>query len=262
MSISHPLINGLTGMLGSAAVRIWMSALDYKVACYDPTMDPRDPNFAGSKIFVFWHEYMLFPLQVCGHTYSAVLMSNHRDGEIVARMAYHLGFDCVRGSTNRGGARALRELQEKCRTMNLAITPDGPRGPRRTMTAGAIFLASKLQLPLVLLAFGFDRPWRLPTWDRFAIPRFGTRARGISSPPVMIPSDLDRDGIEHHRGQVERLLNRLTLEAEAWAESGTRKVEERPMRRGPSNRPTPRGPNFTDSGQSPLASPLALYPAA
>ena len=79
-----------------------------------------------------------------------MLLSRHRDAEILSYAAYHLGFDFVRGSTNRGGAAALRQLLAKSRHMHLTITPDGPRGPRRHMAPGPIFLASKLGLPLVL----------------------------------------------------------------------------------------------------------------
>ena len=106
-----------------------------------------------------------------------MLLSRHRDAEILSHVAYHFGFDFVRGSTNRGGAAALRELLAKSRQMHLTITPDGPRGPRRRMAPGPIYLASKLGLPLVLMGYGYDRPWRLRSWDRFAIPRPCSRAR-------------------------------------------------------------------------------------
>ena len=66
--------------------------------------------------------------------------------------------------------------------MHLTITPDGPRGPRRHMAPGPIYLASKLGLPLVLMGYAYDRPWRLHSWDRFAIPRPGSRAG--RSPPA------------------------------------------------------------------------------
>jgi len=268
MKIPEHLINGLAGLLGSAAARFWMGSLDYKVAFYDRSVDPRDPNFACNKIYIFWHEYLLFPLKMCAHCNSSVLMSNHRDGEIVAGMARHLGFDCVRGSTNRGGARAIRELEQKCRRMNLGITPDGPRGPRRILAPGSVFLASALRLPLVALGFGYDRPWRMKNWDQFAIPRPGSRGRAVSSPEIWIPPRLDRDGIEHYRRKVETLLNRLTAEAEAWAESGTRKVDEQPIRRGPGRRLAARVAGADDVPQSrPQPEPelekrFELHPAA
>ena len=159
-----------------------------------------------------------------------MLLSRHGDAEILSRVAYHFGFDCVRGSTRRGAAAALRELVEKSRQMNLTITPDGPQGPRRVLAQGPVYLASKLGLPLVLLGMGYDRPWRANSWDRFAIPRPFSRARAVISPAIHLPADLDRDGLEHYRQQVERLLNRLTSEAEAWAESGESKIGEKPVR--------------------------------
>jgi hypothetical protein len=74
----------------------------------------------------------------------------------------------------------------------------------------------------------------MPTWDRFALPRPGSRCRVVMSAHLQLPSDLDRTGIEHYRIHVESLLNRLTLEAEAWAEAGTAKLEQVPGRRQPA----------------------------
>jgi lysophospholipid acyltransferase (LPLAT)-like uncharacterized protein len=163
-----------------------------------------------------------------------MLLSQHRDAEVLSRTAHHMGFECVRGSTYRGGATALRELMEKSRGRNLTITPDGPRGPRRKLAQGPIYLASKLGLPIVAMGFGYDRPWRMRSWDRFAVPRPYSAARAVVSPAIELPRNLDRAGIEHYRQQVESLLGRLTLEAEAWAEAGTRKVNEVEIRREPS----------------------------
>ena len=203
--------------------------MEYKAAFYDPAVDPANPACDGQKIYIFWHEYILAPLYARGNCNLAMLLSRHRDAEILARIAYHMGFDCVRGSTYKGGAAALRELLCDCRNLHLAITPDGPRGPRRTLAPGCIFLASKLGLPLVLMGLGYDRPWRAGSWDRFAVPWPGSRVRAVMSPEIAIPSNLDRGGIELHRRKVERLLNRLTVEAEAWAESAARKQCELPV---------------------------------
>jgi lysophospholipid acyltransferase (LPLAT)-like uncharacterized protein len=208
-----------------------MSTLDHKWALYDPTVDAARPDCLDPKIYLVWHEYLLAPLYLRGHCNITMLLSRHRDAEYLARIAYHMGFACVRGSTNRGAARALRELARRSERTHLTVTPDGPLGPRRGLAAGPIFLASKLGLPLVLLGIGYDRPWRLKTWDRFAIPRVGSRSRTVVSPAILIPADLDRDGIELYRQEIERLMNRLTLEAESWAEAGTTKREEISVRR-------------------------------
>jgi lysophospholipid acyltransferase (LPLAT)-like uncharacterized protein len=221
----------LGGLMAAASVRAWMSTLDYKAAFYDPSVDPADRRYRGQKIYIFWHENILFPLYLRGHCDLAMLLSRHRDADILTEVANHLGFEFVRGSTFGGGSTALRELLRKSERMNLTITPDGPRGPRRVLAHGPIYLSSKLALPLVAMGFGYDRPWRARSWDHFAVPKPYSRARAVVSPPVFIPPRLDRDGVEHYRLTVERLLNRLSLEAEAWAEAGTPKIDQVPLRR-------------------------------
>ena len=210
--------------MASGILRAWMGTLDYKVFYYDPSVDPIFPNCRGQKIYIFWHEYIAVPIFLRGRCNLTMLLSRHRDAEILARAAYHLGFDFVRGSTARGGVAALRQLLRASRGMHLTITPDGPRGPRRKLAPGCIYLASRLGLPLVAMGYGCERPWRANSWDRFAIPRPYTRARAVTSRPIHVPAGLDRTGLEHYREQVEELLERLTAEAEQWAESGTRRV--------------------------------------
>lgn len=221
MKIRHRFLIGLGGLLGTQAIRSWMSTLDYRVLYSDPALDPASPYCQGRKIYVFWHEYLLFPLYMRGHCNLTMLLSRHQDAEILSHVARHMGFGLVRGSTNRGGVAALRELVRESRRMHLAITPDGPRGPRRRMAPGPIFLASRLGMPIVLLGFGYDRPWRVRrAWDQFALPRPYCRARAIVAPEMHVPPDLPRDGIEHFRQHAETVLNETTAEAEAWAESG------------------------------------------
>jgi hypothetical protein len=79
---------------------------------------------------------------------------------------------------------------------------------------------------LVVMGFGYDRPWRVRSWDRFAVPRPFSRARAVIGPPLTVPRELDRTSLENCRQRVERLLNCFTSEAEAWAAAGTRKAGE------------------------------------
>ncbi len=229
----HPLINAYAGLLSRVGVRAWMGTLDTQVAYYDPTVDPAYPLGQQPRIYIFWHEYILLPFYARSHCNLSILLSQHRDADILGQAARLNGFGLVRGSTRRGGATALRKLLDQGELKHLAITPDGPRGPRRRLAQGPIYLASKLQMPLVLLAFGFDRPWRVPSWDRFAIPRPGSRARAVVSPEIRVPAGLNRDGQEHFRQHVEALLNRLNDEAEAWAVSGVRKQGQCDLVPGP-----------------------------
>jgi lysophospholipid acyltransferase (LPLAT)-like uncharacterized protein len=227
VKINSPLLMKLGGLLACTWVRQWMGTLDYKAVCYDWGVDPSRRQCQGQKLYIFWHEYILFPLYLRGHCNLAMLLSRHRDAEVLSRVAYHMGFSFVRGSTRRGGGEALRELLRKGREMHLTITPDGPRGPRRKMAPGAIYVASRLGIPLVAMGYAYDRPWRFSSWDRFAVPRPFSRARAVIGPEISVPPNLDRDGLEDFRQKIERLLNRLTEEAEHWAESGQRKPGQR-----------------------------------
>jgi len=116
----------LGGLLAAEGIRAWMSTLDYRAVFYDRSVDPVF-GVDTPRIYIFWHENILIPLYLRGHCNLAMLLSQHNDADILARVAYHLGFDCVRGSTYRGGARAIWELFERSRRQHLTITPDGRR---------------------------------------------------------------------------------------------------------------------------------------
>ncbi len=229
MKIKNPTIQRLGSVLATSAINGWMSTLDYGVSYYDPTVDPVHSAYHGQKIYIFWHEYILYPLYMRTHGNLAMLVSQHRDAEILSYTAKRLGFELVRGSTTRGGVAALRELVRCSQGMNLAITPDGPRGPRRQLAMGPVYLSSKLGLPLVAIGMGYHNPWRLRSWDRFAIPRPYSRARAVVSPAMQIPGKLDRQGLEVYRKQVEGVLNRLCDDAQQWATVGGAKEGEQPL---------------------------------
>jgi len=258
--VSHtPLLTRLGGLLSATAIRQWMATLDYRILYEDPSVDPARRDCRGQKIYIFWHEHLLFPIYLRGHCNLAMLLSRHRDADVLARAANHLGFDCVRGSTFRGGTAALRELVRRSRQKHLTITPDGPRGPRRRLAQGPIYLASKLQLPLVAMGFGFDRPWRVASWDRFAIPRPFCRARAVISGHLRIPPQLDRQATERYRLEVEQMLNRLTDQAEAWARVGGRRPGEKPLFCRTASRRPVTAATATDWGRPPIGAdhPLA-----
>jgi lysophospholipid acyltransferase (LPLAT)-like uncharacterized protein len=228
MKLHHPLLRNTLGLVGAFAIRLWRQTIDWKAVYCDPTVDTVHPRFQGRYVFAGWHEYMLMPIALRGHRRMLALASQHGDGEIISRAMRHLGWSVARGSTTRGGVAAvLRLLRDDDRHPNL--TPDGPRGPRRQLSLGPIFLASKLGLPLVCVGYAYDRPWRLRSWDRFAIPRPFSRARAVFGPPLRVPPKLDRRGLERYRLWFEQLLNWLTEEAETWAERGGRRMGEAPM---------------------------------
>jgi len=231
MKLKHPLFHKVGGLVLSSLTWKWMRTLDFRVRLYEPEVDPAHPDFTGPAIYLFWHEYIPFLLTLRGHCNVALLISRHQDAEWLAESARHLGFGTVRGSTNRSGTAALREICSVGRARNLAITPDGPRGPRRTLAPGAVYLSSRLGIPLVAIGMGYQHPWRMPTWDRFAIPKPYSQARAVVGPRMTIPPDLERGELETWRLRVERHLNTMTGLAENWAGSGRRMQGELPLYR-------------------------------
>ncbi len=234
MKLQSSLAIGACSLASTACIRQWMGTLDRRVDFGDPTVDPVHPACRGPKIYVFWHENILLPLFLRGHANISMLLSRHSDADILAHVARLMGFGVVRGSTFKGGSVALRELAERARREHLTITPDGPRGPRRRLAPGCVFLASTLGIPIVAMGIGYDRPWRVGTWDRFAIPRPWSRARGVVSRAIRVPQDVDREAFEWHRAGIERLLVRLSDDAEDWAGSGRRRPGETPVRKEPA----------------------------
>jgi lysophospholipid acyltransferase (LPLAT)-like uncharacterized protein len=207
------------GLISAVGIRAWMSTHRYRTFFYDPSNDPR-LGTAQPRIYLFWHEYILVPLHLRGHCDIVMLLSRHQDAEVLAEVARHLGFGSVRGSSTRGGSTAILELNRHGKGSHLAITPDGPQGPRRQMASGAIYLASISGMPIVPMGFGIANPRRAKSWDQFAMPRLFSSIRSVIGPSIQIPPNLSRDGLEDARLMIERKMIELTTEAEEWAAAG------------------------------------------
>lgn len=223
----------LAGYGITKAMTAWMSTLNFRCYRYDDSADPACDSYRGPIILVFWHEYIPFPVYLRPNSGFAMLLSKHQDAEILEHVAAFAGLQTVRGSTSKGGTAALKEMIAKGKGSSLAITPDGPRGPRRSLAQGCIYLSSRLQIPIVPLGVGYDRPWRnRSAWDKFALPRPFSRARALLGPKIQVPSGLDRPAIEQYRQWVEATLNELTVTAEQWAERKIH-VDGQPISRCP-----------------------------
>lgn len=168
-------------------------------------------------ILVMWHEYIYLPIGLGFHSPVTLLVSQHRDANLLTTASAKMGFGIVRGSTTRGGSTALRKLKEVAAKNSIVITPDGPKGPRRQLNPGAVYLASLLQMPIVPVGVGCRNSWRLNTWDRFAIPKPGHRARIIFGPTIHVPRKCPRDVLDQYCQAVESDLNHVTHVAENWA---------------------------------------------
>ena len=123
-------------------------------------------------IVIFWHGDIMPITWVHRGSGFAPLISRHADGEVIARIVEGLGYRTVRGSTTRGGVRALLETAQYVNDgITVAFTPDGPRGPRHAFTPGAIIVAQRTGRPIVALGVTASRAWRMKSWDRHLVPK-------------------------------------------------------------------------------------------
>jgi lysophospholipid acyltransferase (LPLAT)-like uncharacterized protein len=145
-------------------------------------------------VFSLWHGDLLPLLYHHRGEGVTVLISEHTDGEIIARIAESLGYRTVRGSTSRGAARALLELAREVEDgHDLAITPDGPRGPAKTIAPGVAVVANRADAPIIGVAAFAPSAWRLKSWDRFLIPRPFARVSIAYSDAARIDASHSRD---------------------------------------------------------------------
>jgi lysophospholipid acyltransferase (LPLAT)-like uncharacterized protein len=168
-------------------------------------------------IYSFWHENILLLACHYGQPNLLVLISQHADGELIAEICRNLHFGLIRGSTTRGGVEAVRQFLHNGNRAHLAITPDGPRGPRRKVQPGAVYLASRTGLPIIPIGIAFRRAWRMKSWDQFALPQPGGLATCLTLPPLDVPPNLDKRQLEQYRIQFQELMDRASDLAERWA---------------------------------------------
>lgn len=165
---------------------------------------------AGEKfVYVFWHSGIL-PLTMdrVGEGI-AVLVSQHHDGELVARLLARLGYVTARGSSTRGGDSGVRELlQWAARGRELAVTPDGPRGPAEVAKDGAAWVAAHTGLRVVAIGLGVRDAWRLRSWDRFRVPRPFARVMVAYGTPLTLAAE----GAEN-RARIESAIREVASAA-------------------------------------------------
>lgn len=232
MKIRHPLAIRATSLLLSWVLRGWLGTLGYRVLYDDPHLRLEDTS--EHRIYLFWHEMMLFPACTPARRMVSTLISRHADGELIAQTIEMMGGRAIRGSTNRQGLSALREMMRRGNTTHLAITPDGPRGPRRVIQPGAIYLASRTGMPIVPTGLAFGDCWRSNSWDRMALPWPNTHGQAVVGRAIRVPPEADRPTLDHHCRLVQWAMDDVQNRAEKLVERG---LFKRASRRIPTNQP-------------------------
>lgn len=166
----------------------------------------------GGLIVAFWHRHLAM-IPWCRHGERvAGLISQHRDGDLAAVAADRLGLDSVRGSSTRGGLAALRGLLRKAREgYDLAITPDGPKGPPGVAKPGTALLAAATGWPIVPVGIAASPCRRLRSWDRMILPLPGARVAMVYGELLPAPG---WDGVEPATEELTRSLDAAEAAAE------------------------------------------------
>jgi lysophospholipid acyltransferase (LPLAT)-like uncharacterized protein len=160
-------------------------------------------------IFAFWHGRILPATLFWKNRGIVVITSQNFDGEWIAGIIQRFGYGTARGSTSRGGARALVQLRrELADGRPAAFTIDGPRGPARVAQPGAVFLAGATGHPILPFHIEADRFWTMNSWDRTQVPKPFSRVVVAIGEPIQVP-DTEEATIEAKRLELERSLASL-----------------------------------------------------
>jgi lysophospholipid acyltransferase (LPLAT)-like uncharacterized protein len=167
-------------------------------------------------IMAIWHSRILLVSYLFKGTNASILVSRSDDGEIIARILQAQGQKTVRGSTSKGGLRAMSKLIKDLKNKRRpgAIIPDGPRGPRFQVQPGVIMLAKKTGYPIIPVSYSAKKIKVFSSWDRFILPYPFTRCRMVFGKPIPVSPDADPVGLENCRKALENELNRLTKSAD------------------------------------------------
>ena len=179
----------------------------------DGTEIPADLLKEGKPFLVaFWHgRLQMMSLAWPYQQNFKMVISRHRDGELIARTIKFLGFDSISGSSSQGGVSTMRSILRALKSgENVGVTPDGPRGPRMRAAKGIVFAACHAGVPILPLSYAARGCKTLTSWDRFLIPLPFCRGIIKWGQPIAIASNADEEEIIKKTSDLEKQLNCLT----------------------------------------------------
>jgi lysophospholipid acyltransferase (LPLAT)-like uncharacterized protein len=180
--------------------------------------------FVPATIYSFWHRCILPATWFYRDRDVAVMTSQSEDGEYIARTIERFDFVPVRGSSSRGGARALLEMRQLVEAGHtVAFTIDGPRGPKYVAKPGPALLARSTQKPMLAVHFAVDRAWVLKSWDEFMIPKPFARVLLRVSRYMWVPASADDAAMQRHHQELQDALDRVRIFAEENLRTLTRR---------------------------------------
>ncbi len=208
---------------GFVAIRLIAPTLHYTVSVEEG--GPAEGNLRPA-IYVFWHRCVFVATWHFRAREIAVMTSRSFDGEYIARIIEKFGYSAVRGSSSRGAVRALLGMHKVIDLgRTVAFTIDGPRGPKYVAKPGPVLLARNTGVPVMCFHIALEKPWILPSWDDFMIPKPFSRALVRIGKLIHVPEDADSAALERHHADMQATLDRIRefAEAEVRQEVGGRR---------------------------------------
>lgn len=201
------------GVLGQGLVRSLFTTVRLQTMGEEHLLPFRD---AGKPvIFVFWHGRLLPLVHVHRRQGAVVLVSEHGDGEYITRVLRRLGFGVVRGSSTRGAVGGLKGLiRAAAQGHDIAVSPDGPKGPNREFKHGALTVARMTGLPIIPIGVGAKGGWHVDSWDQFLVPRPFSTVRVAYGPPCLVSRDASELEIESKARSLTQTLADLSVRSE------------------------------------------------
>jgi len=177
-----------------------------------------DKIWLGGKrvCYAIWHGRFLPFIHTHRKQKVSLLISWHRDGEYLARVVRKLGFTTVRGSSTRGGLRAVAGMIKASKDYDLGLTPDGPKGPSRIVQPGVIYISQRAKIPIVPLGISANSFWRLKSWDGFTIPKPFSKIVMLVGEPIWVKQEFSDNCLERTSSELQNNLNHCTEEADNY----------------------------------------------
>jgi lysophospholipid acyltransferase (LPLAT)-like uncharacterized protein len=189
----------------------WTLRTEFRAAV--ASANPYDDHQLQRYFFAVWHDSMVIPVFAGRQRHSVALTSQHRDGSFVSHVLSAVGIGSVRGSTHHGGANAVRRLMVAVEDKHVVITPDGPRGPRRRVSKGIVFLASRTGRAIVPTAFSCSRFWQIKgNWTNLVIPQPFAKVILLAGTPIEVPQEIPSDEMSEYVELVQNAMDQLSRE--------------------------------------------------
>lgn len=164
----------------------------------------------NNAIYMLFHSDLFVPtfqFRNCGYF---VLVSQHKDGEFVSRMIQKLGYFTIRGSSTRGGRKALREIINTLKNgKNVVIIPDGPKGPVGKIKEGILTSSILAEVPIIPVIVSYSKVYRVNSWDSFNLPHPFSKVNILFGKPIKVDKTLKKENFSRKIILIEKCVKKL-----------------------------------------------------